>query len=100
MIKEAYYNKGAKELTRLHQSAVVRIRDRNWVTKAVVLEEVAPRSYKVMAEGGAIYRRNIQDQLQVRETFESEPPQMVCDQRGEVERGIDPMSEEREMVEC
>ena len=50
----------------------MRIRDKNWDTRAVVLEEVAPRSYKVMTEGGAIYRRNRQDLMHVRETFQSE----------------------------
>ena len=75
LIKEEYYNKGTKELTRLHQSAVVRIRDKNWDTRAVVLEEVAPRSYKVMTQGGAIYRRNRQDLMHVRETFQSEAPE-------------------------
>ena len=44
---EQYYNQGAKELTRLHRDAVVRVRGKHWDEKAVVLDEVAPRSYRV-----------------------------------------------------
>ena len=68
---EKYYNQGAKELTRLHRDAVVRVRGKHWDEKAVVLDEVAPRSYRVRLENGAIYRRNRQELLQVRENFEN-----------------------------
>ena len=34
-----------------------------------MLDEVAPRSYRVRLENGAIYRRNRQELLQVRENF-------------------------------
>ena len=56
-----YYNRGAKELSKLHDGDVVRIKpvgkEKNWV-KARVEGQVDIRSYQVRTEDGAVYRRN------------------------------------------
>ena len=67
--KELYYNRGAKDLSRLRKDTVVRIHDKTWDRKAVVVEEVAPRSYVVEHEDGSRMRRNRRDLMATRERY-------------------------------
>lgn len=54
----------------LHPGDVVRMRsDKGWTTKAQVKDQVAPRSYKVVTEDGAEYRRNRQHLRATPEAF-------------------------------
>ena len=68
--REKYYNRGTKELSRLAKNTVVRLKDKTWDKRGVVLEEVAPRSYCVRTEDGAMYRRNRQELMPVREEMQ------------------------------
>jgi hypothetical protein len=56
-----YYNRGAKELSPLHEVDVVRIRpkgnEKSW-KKAIVQGQVDIRSYNIRTEDGREYRRN------------------------------------------
>jgi hypothetical protein len=63
------YNETAKDLKELKEEDVVRIRDKNWDTKAVVLKEVAPHSNEVKTEDGGIYRRNRSQLLRGNEPY-------------------------------
>jgi len=58
--QKLYYDRAARHL----QPDVVRIRnDENWSKKAVVMQEVAPRSFQVKTNDGQIFRRNRRDLL-------------------------------------
>ncbi len=53
------YDKQTKMLKVLSKNDIVRVEDANcWDRKAVVLEEVNPRSHVVRTENGQILRRN------------------------------------------
>ncbi len=70
-----YYDKAARSLEPLQKDDVVRMRQgASWAVKAQVLEEVAPRSYKVITEQGYIYRRNRKDLLKTTEHFSDARP--------------------------
>ncbi|MEQ2245104.1 hypothetical protein ILYODFUR_024073 [Ilyodon furcidens] len=58
-------------LKSLHEKNVKRIEDANsWNRKAIVLEEVGPRSFKVMTGDGQVIGRNRRSLLKARESFE------------------------------
>lgn len=63
-VKQKFYNdRAAKHLQPLMMHDVVRNRnDENWSKKAVVIQEVALRSYQVKTDG-QILRRNRRDLL-------------------------------------
>lgn len=68
--KKYYDGKSAKELRQLERGEKVRFRpigDKRWKEEAVVLEEVAPRSYKVLTDSGLEIRRNRRDLMLYRE---------------------------------
>uniref|UniRef100_A0A3B3QZC1 Gypsy retrotransposon integrase-like protein 1 n=1 Tax=Paramormyrops kingsleyae TaxID=1676925 RepID=A0A3B3QZC1_9TELE len=73
------YDKQTKMLEVLSKNDIVRVEDANcWDKKAVVLEEVNPRSYVVKAENGQILRRNRRSLLKMRDTSKS-----LADKKGE-----------------
>lgn len=54
----------------LSKNDIVRVEDANcWDRKAVVLEEVNPRSYVVRTENGQILRRNRKSLLETQESL-------------------------------
>ena len=56
-----FYDRSAHQLPELQPGDTVRLRniqDTEWDRKATVLEKVEPRSYNVVADNGALYRRN------------------------------------------
>jgi predicted transcriptional regulator len=70
--QKVYHDKGTKVLSTLEENDVVRIRDKKtnkWFLRAKVVNKIAPRSYVVRTESGAMYRRNIIDLLATREVF-------------------------------
>ncbi|XP_062588755.1 uncharacterized protein K02A2.6-like [Saccostrea cucullata] len=74
--KEAsYYNRGSKEMQKLHAGDTVRIRpfgrEKSW-TKAQVRDQVDIRSYEVRTEDGRVYRRNRKHLRLSREPFSKE----------------------------
>uniref|UniRef100_A0A9J8C3U9 Integrase catalytic domain-containing protein n=1 Tax=Cyprinus carpio carpio TaxID=630221 RepID=A0A9J8C3U9_CYPCA len=68
-----YYDRAAKHLHPLMRDDVVRINsDENWSKKAIVMQEVAPRSsYTVKTDDGQIFRRNRRDLLKTIKESES-----------------------------
>lgn len=70
---ERNYNSTAKDLNELKADDVVRLREKHWDRKAIVLDQVNPRSYIIKTEDGGEYRRNRRDLLKVGETYEKEP---------------------------
>ncbi len=61
-----YYDKSAKPLKPIDVGMPVRVRDEKkacWREKGVVMSEIAPRSYIVKTERGAVLRRNRRDLL-------------------------------------
>lgn len=75
-IKESsYYNRGAREKSKLHEGDTVRIRpfgrEKTW-TKAQVEDQVDSRSYEVRTEDGRVYRRNRTHLRRSREPFLAE----------------------------
>jgi len=78
-----YHDKGAKPLKELPPGSAVRVRtdqDKHWSEKAVVLQQVVPKSYLVRTERGAILRRNRKDLMKTREI-----PSMFVDNESEDE---------------
>ena len=73
-----YYNRGAKEVSKLEPGVVVRIkpdRDSKKRAKATVDKEVVDiRSYQVCTEDGLTYRRNSRHLRLTREPFLRAPP--------------------------
>lgn len=56
----------------LSKNDIVRVEDTNcWEKKAVVLEEVNPRSYVVRTENGQVLRRNRRSLLKTQETSQT-----------------------------
>lgn len=75
-IKESsYYNRGAKEMSKLHERDTVRIiqfgREKTW-TKAQVKDQVDSRIYEVRTEDGHVYKRNRKHVRFTREPFSEE----------------------------
>lgn len=75
-IKESsYYNRGAREKSKLHEGDTVRIRpfgrEKTW-TKAQVEDQVDSRSYEVRTEDGRVYRRNRRHLRRSRQPFLAE----------------------------
>lgn len=74
------YDKQTKMLKVLSRNDTVRVENANcWDKKAVVLEEVNPRSYVVRTENGQVLRRNRRSLLKTQETS-----QTLTDTEGEV----------------
>ncbi len=64
------YDKSTKALKPLARDDVVRIQDQDtWSRKAMVLQEIGPRSYEVRTEDGHVFRRNRRNLLKTKETF-------------------------------
>ncbi|XP_013875375.1 uncharacterized protein K02A2.6 [Austrofundulus limnaeus] len=64
------YDKTAKQLPPLTNNDTVRIQEPGgWMTKATVLQEVAPRSFAVRTDEGQIIRRSRRSLLKTLETF-------------------------------
>ena len=79
-----YYNRGTVTYPPLQSGEVVRIRKGGmWPVKAKVMEEVAPRSYKVKTEQGVLYRRNLQQLLPTGETACQESDSLEGDDVGQ-----------------
>ena len=77
-----FYDRGAKLLKPIGSEDTVRVkREKNalWKEKAKVLEQVAPRSFRVLLENGQVLRRNRQDLLKTNETFQSSPEPEIPD---------------------
>lgn len=70
--KSSYYNRGAREMSKLHEGDTVRIRpfgrEKTW-TKVQVEDQVDSRSYEVRTEDGRVYRRNRRHLRRSREPF-------------------------------
>ena len=70
--EECYYNKGTKQLPELHPVDTVCMkplptdREKRW-KKAMVVEQVAPRSYEVDMKG-SVYRRNRRHLVKTKES--------------------------------
>uniref|UniRef100_A0A3B3S2K7 Integrase catalytic domain-containing protein n=1 Tax=Paramormyrops kingsleyae TaxID=1676925 RepID=A0A3B3S2K7_9TELE len=59
IMQKIFYDRTAKQLPPLYRNNSVRIESpEGWVTKATVLQEVAPQSYTVKTREGQIIRRN------------------------------------------
>ena len=59
MMQKAFYDRTAKQLLALSRNDPVRIANpEGWMTRAAVLQEVAPQSYTVRTKEGQINRRN------------------------------------------
>ena len=59
--QKSYYDRFAQDLPPLKPGDRVRIQDHvngQWEQNGTVLREVAPRSYEIQADNGAVYRRN------------------------------------------
>lgn len=80
-----YYNRGAKDLSVLHEGQVVRMKpyrlgSKVW-EKGVVLRRLDERSYDVLADNGISYRRNkvqLKPSSEKLEAFETLPRPNVC----------------------
>lgn len=67
--QKSYYDRTTKSLPSFKQD-VVREQDANkWNRKAIVLEEIKPRSYRVQTETGQVLRRNQRSLMKTLETF-------------------------------
>ena len=79
-----YYNRGAKELSKLERGVVVRVkpdRDSKTWAKATVDKEVDIRSYQVRTEDGRTYRMNRRHlRLTKQPFFRSTPPESPSQQ--------------------
>lgn len=68
--QKLFYDRTAKQLPPLVTDDTVRIEDHDgWKTKAIVLEEVAPKSFNVLTENGQVVRRNRRSLLKTSETY-------------------------------
>jgi len=80
--QKVYYDHSAKPLAPLKIGNPVRVRDEKrsqWREKGLVLKEVAPRSYVVKTESGAVLRRNRRDLLATREKPDIPDPDLDSD---------------------
>jgi len=76
--QKEHYDKGAKPLRELSANETVRIRGDNcWSKKAVVVEKMSPRAYKVKTEDGVVYNRNRRHLLPTKEHFQETPDETV-----------------------
>ena len=96
-----YYNQQCKNLPELKVGDTVRLRQKTyprkfWDKKGTVVAKLQePRSYKVEAETGKVYRRNRRDILKTKETFnkDSQAPdsdvEISSDETPSAKEGID-----------
>ena len=67
--QKTFYDRTAKQLPPLSRDDPVRIESpEGWMTKATVIQEVAPQSYTVRTKEGQIFRRNQRSLLKTPET--------------------------------
>ncbi|KAI7790353.1 hypothetical protein IRJ41_020250 [Triplophysa rosa] len=79
--QKRYFDRTTKILQPLCKQDVVRVQNADtWSRKAVVLEEVNPRSYKVQTENGQVLRRNRRSLLKTKEDT-NEHKQIEMEQR-------------------
>ena len=77
-----------RTLSSLKNGDMVRLqKDGQWKVKAKVLDEVAPRSYRVKTDDGLVYRRNRQQMLRTAENQESGSASVSEDAVNQSERG-------------
>ena len=76
--QKEHYDKGSKPLRELNENETVRIRnDNSWSKKAIVVEKMSPRAYKVKTEDGVMYNRNRRHLLPTKEKFQETPDDIV-----------------------
>lgn len=82
-----YHDQNCKPLEVLQCGNSVRIRDNEnnqWKEKAIVLQEVAPRSYLVKTERGGLFRRNRRDILKTNEFVDVESDEEEQKEQSEI----------------